>query len=80
MIWSGYFNLHHPMWDQGRNSHLFTRENLDKSQLLIDTITEFNLQMVLPKDVPMLHMLTSGNYTRPDNMFISSSLTDTIVH
>ena len=36
--------------------------------------------MVLPKDVPMLHMLTSGNYTRPDNMFISSSLGDTIVH
>ena len=79
-IWLGDFNLHHSMWDEGRNSHLFTRENLDKSQLLIDMIAEFNLQMVLPKDILMLCTLTSGNYTRPDNVFISSSLTDTIIH
>src|SRR5882724_738284 len=79
-IWLGDFNLHHPMWDEGRNSHLFTRENLDKSQLLIDMIAELNLQMALPKDVPMLHMLEMGNYTRPDNIIISSSLADTIVH
>jgi len=63
-IWLGDFNLHHLMWDEGRNMHLFTRENLDRSQPLIDTIAEFDHQMVLPKDIPMLHVLMSCNYTR----------------
>jgi len=27
-IWLGDFNLHHPMWDKGWNTHLFTRDNL----------------------------------------------------
>src|SRR5882724_9700853 len=79
-IWLGDFNLHHPMWDKGRNRHLFTRENLDRSQPLIDTIAEFDLQMALPKDVMMLCVLVSGNYTRPDNIFISSSLMDTTIY
>src|SRR5882724_7269334 len=79
-IWLGDFNLHHPMWDEGRNMHLFTRENLDRSQPLINAIAEFDLQLALLKDVLTLHMLASGNYTRPNNVFISSSLTDTIVH
>jgi len=30
----------------------FTRENLEKSQFLIDAISEFDLQMALPKDIP----------------------------
>jgi len=76
MIWLGDFNLHHPMWDKARNAHLFTRENLEKSQSLIDAVTELDLQMVLPKDTPMLRALSSGNYTRPDNVFISSLLTN----
>src|SRR5882724_6500965 len=49
IIWVSDFNLHHLMWDEGRNSHLFMRENLEKSQHLIDAITEFNLQMALLK-------------------------------
>jgi len=68
------------MWDEGRNAHLFTREILERSQLLIDTLAKFDLQMALPRDVPMLHVLASGNYTRHDNMFISSLLTDTVIH
>jgi len=31
MIWLGDFNRHHPEWDEERNSHLFTRENLDEA-------------------------------------------------
>ena len=60
--------------------HFFTRENLDRSQPLIDAIAEFDLQMVLPKDVPTLCTLASGNYTRPDNIFISSSLMDATIY
>jgi len=51
-----------------------------KVQLLIDTLTEFNLQMALLKDVLMLCTLVSGNYTRPDNVFTSTLLTDAVVH
>jgi len=81
MIWLGDFNLQHQMWDEGRNAHLFTKQILERSQLLIDTLAEFNFQMALLKDVLMLHMLMSGiYYTRPDNVSISISLTDTIVH
>src|SRR5882724_12508609 len=79
-IWLGDFNLHHPMWDEGRNRHLFTRENLDRSQPLINAITEFDLQMALPKDVPTLCALVTGNYMRPDNVFISSSLMGATVY
>src|ERR1700728_3420050 len=27
-IWAGDFNRHHPLWDEPRNAHLFTRTNL----------------------------------------------------
>ena len=74
IIWLGDFNLHHPMWDKNCNSHLFTKCNLESAQPLIDVMTEFDLQMTLPKDIPMLCALASGNYTRPNNVFISSSL------
>jgi len=79
-IWLGNFNLHHLMWDEGRNAHLFTRESLERSQILIDTLTEFKFQMALLKDVLMLCTLMSGNYTRPDNVFTSTLLTDAVVH
>src|SRR5882724_662344 len=79
IIWVGDFNLHHPMWDKGRNLHLFMRENLEKSQHLIDAIAEFDLQMALPKDIPTLRALSSGNYTRPNNIFTSSLLINDII-
>ena len=38
MIWLGDFNQHHPQWEEERNCHLFTWQNLDASQTLIDAI------------------------------------------
>ena len=34
IVWMGDFNTHHLMWDEERNSHLFTRANLDKAQVI----------------------------------------------
>jgi len=79
IIWVSDFNLHHPMWDKGRNSHLFMGENLEKSQRLIDAIAEFDLQMALLKDIPTLHALSLGNYMRPNNIFTSSLLINDII-
>jgi len=73
-IWLGDFNLHHPLWDKGRNTHLFMRGNLEKAQVLIDALAQLDLQMALPKDIPTLQALTTGNHTRPDNTFVSSPI------
>ena len=55
------------------------RVNLEKSQVLIYAVAKFDMQMALPKDTPMLQALLTGNYTRPDNMFISTLLTSHII-
>src|SRR5882724_8889079 len=70
-IWVGDFNLHHPLWDEGQNGHLFMRGNLERAQVLIDVVAEFDLQMALPKNIPTLQALATSNYTRLDNAFIS---------
>ena len=74
VIWLGDFNSHHPMWDQNRNTHLFTRSNLDKAQTIIDMMARYNLQMILPKNILTLCTMVSRNYTQPDNVLASSSL------
>jgi Endonuclease-reverse transcriptase len=63
IIWLGDFNRHHPMWDKLRNSHLFTRDNLDEAQVLLDAIAEHNLHMALPIELPRLKAMATGNYT-----------------
>lgn len=75
----GDFNRHHPTWDESRNSHLFTSTNLELAQPLLDLVGEFGLQMALPQDIPTLQSTSSKNYTRPDNVFVSSPLYNTLI-
>jgi len=79
MIWLGDFNRHHPCWDKPRNTHLFTRSNLNDAQILLDLVAEYDLQMILPKHIPTLRAMNSGNLTQLDNVFASSSLVDAVV-
>lgn len=69
MVWLGDFNRHHPLWDEERNSHLFTTAALAASQKLLDMIADYGMTQLLPKDVPTLQSSSSGNWTRPDNVF-----------
>ena len=69
MIWAGDFNLHHPLWDEEHNSHLFTIHNLDATQTLIDLLTEYSMTMTLSKNIPTLWATCTKNLTRPDNVF-----------
>jgi len=55
------------------------RSNLEKSQVLIDTLSEFDLQMALPKDIPTLQALLTNNHTRTDNVFISSLIAGRVI-
>lgn len=79
MIWVGDFNRHHPMWDESRNSHLFTSTNLSAAQPLLDLLATYGMTMALPKDIPTLEALNTKNYTRPDNVFCSAELTGSFV-
>ena len=75
-IWIGDLNHHHQLWDKDWNLHLFTTNNLADLQLLLDLLAEYNMVMLLPKDIPMLQVTCTKNLTRPDNVFTS----DTISH
>lgn len=78
-IWLGDFNRHHPMWDEPRNQHLFTNQNLEAAQRLITAITEHQLFMALPEHIPTLKSFVTGNYTRVDNVFCSKRILERIV-
>ena len=54
VIWLGYFNRHHPIWDKERNTHLFTKSALEAAQLLLDMISNHDMYMTLVKDIPIL--------------------------
>jgi len=79
MVLLGDFNLHYPLWDEECNVHLFMRRNMEKSQALIDVLAEFDLQMELPKDTPTLQALSTGNFMRPDKIFVSSSIAGSLI-
>ena len=70
MLWIGDFNAHHFMWEEERNAHLCeSAEAQEVSQRLIELIADYDMQMALPKDCPTLQSTSTGNWTRPDNVF-----------
>ena len=79
IVWLGDFNRHNPAWDEARNHHLFTQRALSRSQCLIHQLTDLGLEMALPPGIPTLEALRSRNLTRPDNVFCSSDLLDSII-
>ncbi|CDO73955.1 hypothetical protein BN946_scf185043.g2 [Trametes cinnabarina] len=73
-VWLGDFNRHHPAWDSPANHHLFTTDNLERAEVLIEHLALFDLQQVLPAGIPTLEATRTKNLTRPDNVFASPSL------
>ena len=69
MLWLGDFNRHHPLWDEDRNTQLFTNQYLDAAQPLLDLIADYGMIMTLPKGLPTLQASRTKNWTRPDNIF-----------
>lgn len=53
---------------------------MNAAQPLLKILATYNLHMTLPPVIPTLHANTLKNYTRPDNVFSSESLTGTITH
>ena len=49
MIWEGNFNRHHPLWDNNKDTRLFTQQALNQASNLIELIATYELNMPLPK-------------------------------
>ena len=78
MIWAGNFNRHHPLWDDDNDLHLFTQPALTKANKLINLLASYDMHMALPKGPPTLKHMVTKRYSRPDNVFVTNSLTELI--
>ncbi|TFY52504.1 hypothetical protein EVJ58_g9980 [Rhodofomes roseus] len=79
VVWLGDFNRHHPLWDDERNMHLFTDQNLNRAEELIRLLSAFDLHMLLPEGIPTLEASNTKNLTRPDNVFATKGLADSLL-
>ena len=77
-IWLGDFNRHSPWWEDASNSRLFTNGNLEEAQILIDLLSDHNMDLALPQYTPTI-INSRGGRTRPDNVFISEHISNWIV-
>ena len=78
MIWVGDFNRHHPLWDNDEDVRLFTQQANRIAEGLIGLIAAYDLVMALPKGIPTLRHMVTGNYSRPDNVFSTAGISDQI--
>jgi len=79
MLWAGDFNRHHPLWDRDEDIHLFTGQATRRAEGLIRLLADHEMEMVLPKGVPTLKHMVSKRYSRPDNVFSTTGLQDSII-
>jgi hypothetical protein len=77
--WMGDFNRHHPLWDEPQNTHLFTTNNLELTQPLLNMLGRHNMKMALPALIPTLRSHSTGNHTQVDNVFCTENLVDSII-
>jgi hypothetical protein len=78
-IWARDFNRHHPLWDEPCNCHLFTNHNLEMTEPLLALIARHHMKMALPEGMPTLRAMSTGNFTRVDNVFLSDALLNTVI-
>ena len=76
MLWLGDFNRHHPLWEPNNNRHLYNSAEMINP--LLDLITEHNMIIALPPDIPTYETVTS-NWTRPDNVWRNENANDPII-
>ena len=74
MIWAGDFNRHHPLWDDDKDTHLFTRQALRNAEGLIELMANHGMELALPKGIPTLQHMRSKRYSRPDNVLCTAAL------
>ncbi|KAJ3518307.1 hypothetical protein NMY22_g13741 [Coprinellus aureogranulatus] len=79
VVWAGDFNRHHRMWDNDEDERLFTAEASRMAEDLIFMLSEWNMNMALPKGIRTLKHFRSKEESRPDNVFCTDSLLNRII-
>jgi hypothetical protein len=76
----GDFNVHHHLWEELRNAHLYEpAEAQETAQWPIKLLADYDLRMALPKDKLTLQSMSSSNWTRPDNVFCTAHMLDAFI-
>ena len=78
MLLMGDFNRHHPLWDDDKDTHLFTQQASRAAEGLIGLLATYDLEMALPKGIPTLQHMVTKRYSRPDNVFNTPGLSGLI--
>jgi hypothetical protein len=78
LILAGDFNRHHPLWDDDKNTHLFTQQASRQAEGLVNLIATYDLNMPLPKGIPTLQHMVTKQYSRPDNVFNTPGISEFI--
>jgi hypothetical protein len=79
MMWCGDFNQHHPLWDEEWNHHLFMTRALCEAEELLEKVGDYNMMMILPKDIPTLKAMATKNWMHPNNVFCSTNTEELVV-
>ena len=77
LILAGDFNRHHAWWESPHDTHLTSSEVAIKP--LLDLVFNLNLRLALPPNLPTLYTLSTGNWTRLDNVWCSNHTSDLII-
>ena len=75
LFWLGDFNRHHPLWEPDSNRRLYNSP--DMINPLLNLITEHDMLMSLPPDIPTYETATS-TWTRPDNVWRNNGPEDPV--
>lgn len=79
-VWLGDFNRHHPMWDEPRNSQLFTRSNIESAEFLIHKMADWGMSLALPPFLPTRKGWgPNANHTRCDQVFITANALEAVI-
>ena len=71
IVWLRNFNRHHPMWENDSNERL--SEPTEYISPLLDLLYKNKMFLALPKGL-LTFQMAAGNWTRPDNVWCSSTL------
>ena len=69
LVWVGDSKRHHPCWDMMDNNSLFTKDALEKAEILIQAIADIGLDLALPMGTPTHEHSVTKWWSRLDQVF-----------
>lgn len=79
VIWAGDFNRHHRMWENEGDQRLLTTQAAIMAEPLILMLSEWGMNMALPRGIRTLKHFVTKAESRPDNVFCTDALLDRLI-